>query len=529
MKASRQIFAYRSLAYLLLATAVGIYSASIIFEGSPFKGSEIFTLLAIVSLGHVCMNLVHLEKKNSESALFAFFLADAVVSMVLVRASGSSSSPFLVLFPLLTLGGAVVFRDILTIILSAANFVFMVLGVGFGMAIVGNGIAIAATSVLGMYLIRALNRSGAALKVSEGARRRLENLQKAILANIPSGLMSVDSQGRIIQINGVGLKILGMNESTIINMQLRELLPEVTEKISHLNTMVPALAMESGVERRSVKFKKSDAEQLDLGYSIARLSDPEDKSPLGFLVTFQDLTSIIEMEESLRVTEKLAAVGKLAAGIAHEIRNPLAGISGSAQLLLGGSELHEEDKKLLAIIQRESNRLDLLITEFLEYVKPQRPKLESVNLLRLSEQVIESLKVNPKWQLLRCEVKVHPLSQKDLCASGDANKITQALMNFLLNAGQAGARTVEIQIHNSVRGPVMEIRDDGKGISAEHQAHLFEPFFTTKESGTGLGLAISYKSLETMGARIQVVSPISDFASSGGGTLFRLEFKGVAA
>ncbi len=528
MKAPRSIFAFRSLSYLVLSALVGIYSASIIFEGSSLHGSAIFLLLAIVSLGHVLMNFVELDAHSASSALFAFFLADSVVSMVLVRASGSSSSPFLVLFPLLTLGGAVIFGDFHMIVLTVANLIFMSLGVGFGMAILGNGIAIVATSILGMYLIKALNKSGADLKISEGARRRLENLQKAILANIPSGLMSVDSQGRIIQINGVGLKILNAQESSIINMQLRELLPEVTEKIVKLNTVIPTDGSDYGVERRTVKYKRPNQATLDLGYSIARLSDPEDKSPLGFLVTFQDLTNVIKLEEDLRVTEKLAAVGKLAAGIAHEIRNPLAGISGSAQLLLGGSDMHEEDRKLLAIIQRESNRLDLLITEFLEYVKPQKPKLEPVNLLKLSEQVIESLKVNPKWNLLKCEAIIHASSEKELCASGDANKITQAVMNFLLNAGQAGAKRVEILVRGSLRGPVMEIRDNGKGISVEHQAHLFEPFFTTKESGTGLGLAISYKSLETMGARIQVVSPIADF-SANGGTLFRLEFKGVAA
>ncbi len=521
----KSVLGYRALAYLVLAIFTGVFSHFVIFEGSPLKGSEIFFLFSMAMFTNSLSLFLKFEEKTLESTLFAFLLADAAIVMLLVRSSGSSASPYLVLFPMMTLGGAVVFRGMLSFIFSAANFIFMSLGVGFGMAIVGNGLAILLTSVLGMYLVRALDLSGKMLKVSEGARRRLENLQKAILTNIPSGLMSVDAQGKVIQVNRIGLKILGRSENEILSCHIRDLLPEIADKIFRLNTEVPVLGedpMQDSPNRKTVKYLRQGEGELNLGYSIARLSDPLDKSPLGTLVVFQDLTKILRLEESLRLSEKLAAVGKLAAGIAHEIRNPLAGISGSAQLLHDSEELSQEDKKLLSIIQRESTRLDSLITEFLEYVRPAKPRFEVVSLAKVVTQVVDSLKVNQKWAKLGCEVELK-LGGGDLKAWGDPNKITQVLMNLLMNAAQADSKRIQVRLLSDATHAVVEIWDDGKGISPENQAHLFEPFFTTKEAGTGLGLAISYRVLESMRAYVSVRSPLPEFCARGG-TLFRLEF-----
>jgi two-component system sensor histidine kinase PilS (NtrC family) len=296
----------------------------------------------------------------------------------------------------------------------------------------------------------------------------------------------------------------------------------VDAQIYKLNTLVPELFdLETSLDRPMVKFARGDGEELQLGYSVTRLSDPEDQSTLGSLVVFQDLTKIAKMEESLRMSEKLAAVGKLAAGIAHEIRNPLAGISGSAQLLRGSEHLDDEDKRLLAIIQRESLRLDALITEFLEYVRPQKPKFEEVHLNEVVREVIEGLQVNPKWNAEGCKLLFGSETNEPFVVKGDRNKITQALINFVLNSGQAGARRVEIRIDPDAH---LHVVDDGHGISPEHQARLFEPFFTTKEAGTGLGLATSYRALEAMEARISVRSPVPDFCDQGG-TMVSVQFK----
>jgi two-component system sensor histidine kinase PilS (NtrC family) len=238
-----------------------------------------------------------------------------------------------------------------------------------------------------------------------------------------------------------------------------------------------------------VEYQTEQGGKLKLGYSLARLYDPEDKSPIGTLIVFQDLTHIIELEEKLRLNEKLAAVGKLAAGIAHEIRNPLASISGCAQLLSGNQDLDEEDKKMLQIIQSESQRLDGLITDFLEYVRPPQPKLENVDLKALIERLEQSFSHNSKWKALNCTL-VSQLPEKGFNILGDSNKITQVLMNFVLNSGQAGAKEVKLELSSNGK---LQIGDDGAGIAKNIQNRIFEPFFTTKTStsGTGLGLYLS--------------------------------------
>lgn len=488
-------------------------------DGDAFVFSRVLLLLGISALGHF---LVLLKGRVNELPLVAFYLVDVPIVFVLVRESGASTSPFLVLYPLLSLAGSVGFRQVYAFGYLAFVLGFHLFSVGFGPTMVGNAMATMATSVLGMYLVKALRTSDAALEVSEGQRRRLENLQRAILANIPSGLISVDSQGRIIQINSVGLKILGVAEDTILFKPLKALLPALSEQVLKLNTLVPSINQFANEnERASLKYQSPQGVELHLGFSVARLQDPLDQSVLGSLVVFQDLTHILKMEDDLRLSEKLAAVGKLAAGIAHEIRNPLAGISGSAQLLMGASDLGSEDKTLLAIIQRESVRLDGLITEFLEYVRPAKAKMERVDLLKIVEHVVAQMKVHSKWKAAPAELKINNLAhpQTEVWAKGDANKITQVLINLLINSAQAGSQKIEVRISDNP--PLVEVADDGSGISVDHQKRLFEPFFTTKESGTGLGLAVCYRVLEAMEAKIEVRSPVV----SGHGTSFKVNFK----
>lgn len=518
MEQAALIFCGRAAAYIAVTLLLSLFSPHLLFEGAGFEAPQIFLVISIVTFGQALISHV----RNSETSVFALFLADSAVAMLLVRASGSSTSPFLVLFPLLSLAGAVLFRPVLVSILAVFSIGLMSIAVGFGVAILGNTAAILATTALGLYLMRTLRSKDSALSASEVARRRLENLQKAILTNIPSGLVSVDSQGRIIQVNGVGVRILGVRESDVLFRPLKSLLPEIERQISHLTTLVPtASAPEAATDRPTVRYRRPDTnEELQLGYSVARLTDPEDRSLLGSLLVFQDLTNVMKLEENLRLSEKLAAVGKLAAGIAHEIRNPLAGISGSAQLLSSLTDLGEEDQRLLDIIQRESARLDSLINDFLEYVRPSKLKVETVDLTATVVKLIENMRVNPRWLKHACELELVG-SPGPILVEGDANRITQVLMNFVLNSGQAGAKRAEFRLSADGR---LELRDSGPGIPAEIRSRIFEPFFTTKESGTGLGLAISYKVLEALGAHVEVVSPTPDFCPTGG-TMFRIEFR----
>lgn len=516
------VIIYRAFSYVLVAALLAIYSSNLFFEENPIKLSFIFMIMSGLSF----LQFLFWFKRESQWSLFFLFLADSALSMLIIKGTGGSASPFLVLFPVISLAGAILFKiRVLPWVLMGACTFMMTFAVGFGPSIVGNAMAIIGTCVLGYYLSMALEKTDQALSRVQLEKKRLQNLQKAIMANIPSGLMSVNSTGKIIQVNNIALTILGKGSSDVLGYHLYEFLPELDRLRSHLETVTSINdSFEPIKDRKTINFKRDDGTSVILGYSLARLSDPDDLSPIGTLIVFQDLTEIMQMEKSLRLSEKLAAVGELAAGIAHEIRNPLAGISGGAQLLQGAEGLDEEDKKLLDIIQKESTRLDHLITEFLEYVKPKEAKREAVDLEKASYRVLELLKFNPKWQQLNCQASVQTHGMNNQRALGDEDKIIQIFLNFVLNAGQAGAKNVLIEIIDGIQ---VQIKDDGPGIPKEHQDRIFEPFFTTKDTGTGLGLAISYRALESMSATIKLDSPALDFAPEKG-TIFSIDFKGAA-
>jgi two-component system sensor histidine kinase PilS (NtrC family) len=518
---SHALLVTRAVLYVVILVFISLYS-NVLFVSEKSQSSNTLYLLMLLS---ATLQFLHSFKLKHIAQVFSLFLVDSAVAMFLIKSTGGSASPFVLLFPLLSLGAAIFLQSIsLPWIIAGANAFFMTFAVGFGPSILGNIFAILATTFLGQYLSRLLDQTDRALMKSEDARKRLENLQRAILQNIPSGLMSVDTFGKIIQVNPTGLQILDKNEFEVLGYYLRDILPELDSLRDKLHTLLPVMDhLRRETDRKVIEFS-SKRGRLKLGYSLARLYDPEDRSPIGTLIVFQDLTHIMAMEEKLRLNEKLVAVGKLAAGIAHEIRNPLASISGCAQLLKGTPHLNEEDQKMLDIIQSESNRLDGLITDFLEYVRPPQPKMEVVDLAQTVTKIKTSFEHNPKWKELGCRIECPP-SAKEAKILGDANKLTQVLMNFVLNAGQAGAKTVTLEIR---AGHMLLIRDDGPGIPKDIQNRVYEPFFTTKEKGTGLGLAISYKLLESMGANIKLESPLPEFLNKSG-TLFTIDFRGATS
>jgi two-component system, NtrC family, sensor histidine kinase PilS len=505
-----RLLGFRGLVYVVLLVFLALIAPHVVLDGAAFSESQIFLITTLITLGQVLVLFFPLQS----SSVLALFFCDATLFTVLVRVSGASSSPFLVMFPILAALGPVLFRGYGGFFLPLACLFFSGLALGWGVGILSVWTSVLAVSFLSFYLMKLLQKSDIALEKSEIARRRLENLQKVILANIPSGLVSIDSQGRIIQMNAVGQRILSVSEEEVLHKHFRDLVPALDIQKTAAMTL-------SSRNREIVEYMNPSHQFLKLGYSLAQLRDPEDDSILGTLFVFQDLTQVLKMEEDLRTSEKLAAIGKLAAGIAHEIRNPLAGISGSAQLLSSTSSVGAEDKQLLNIIQRESSRLDGLITEFLEYVRPPKLELRDVDLVTVCRQCVENISVNSKWLELNPDLKFsHP--KEAIWVQGEPNKITQVVLNFLLNSAQAGAKNIEIFINQEA---LLEIRDNGSGISAENRKRLFEPFFTTKDKGTGLGLAISYKMIEAMGASIQVRSPAPDFCEKDG-SIFAIQFIG---
>lgn len=231
----------------------------------------------------------------------------------------------------------------------------------------------------------------------------------------------------------------------------------------------------------------------------------------------KDVTEVRFLEEQLKQKEKLAAIGQLAAGIAHEIRNPLAGISGSIQLL-SADKIEPDQQKLMKIILKEIDRLNNLITEFLDYAKPEKKPEQTVDLSLVLEDVVQNLKRHPDSGFeMNWDVTLSPQ-----LVLGFSEKLKQCFLNIVLNALQAMKDRVgsklEISLKNDASYVIVSIKDNGSGMSDETRKRIFEPFYTTKSKGTGLGLALTHKILESHQARVVVESEI------GKGTEFIIKF-----
>jgi signal transduction histidine kinase len=236
----------------------------------------------------------------------------------------------------------------------------------------------------------------------------------------------------------------------------------------------------------------------------------------GYGIIFQDITEIKAREERLQRTDRLAALGEMAAGLAHEIRNPLASLSGAAQFLEESALLQPEERSLLQIISRESDRLNDITKSFLLYARPEEKKILNISLLEEIESVLSLVKQRKK--LPEADIKIDVPA--DLQFEVDPSQFKQVLLNLLLNAYQALPHEdgrISIKGTTGVGDHiVLKISDNGSGISPDNLSRLFNPFFTTRADGTGLGLAIVHRLVHEWGGDITVSS------EQGKGSVFTL-------
>ncbi len=286
-----------------------------------------------------------------------------------------------------------------------------------------------------------------------------------------------------------------------------------------LKSLVEKISRQPKTNNQLNDFEYENSNSLDkIVYQLDRTQyyDEEIEEELT-LMLIKDVTEIRQLENQLKQNEKLAAVGQLAAGIAHEIRNPLAGISGSIQMLVQ-DDLEADQKKLMNIVLKEIDRLNNLITEFLDYAKPEKKPDQSVDLKNLIEETVLNLKSH-KEAPANLQWKLDTPSEKIM---GFSEKLRQAFLNILINAIQA-LKSVEnpvinISLKKDAHNVILSIQDNGAGISPETQKKMFEPFHTTKAKGTGLGLAITHKILESHAAVIVINSELNK------GTEFKIKF-----
>jgi two-component system sensor histidine kinase PilS (NtrC family) len=351
---------------------------------------------------------------------------------------------------------------------------------------------------------------------------QLETFNRNIIQSLDSGLLTIDLSGRINFMNRTGEKILNRTNDQLRNVFIHELFP-----------MIEAI-LEEAAKRASDSFfdyrryqtvlTNYDGKQRYLGFSISPLTDPNG-GLIGHTLIFQDITKFKEMEEQMKRFDKMAAIALLAAGMAHEIRNPLASLSGSIQVLSSELQLDENQQQLMAIVLRESERLNSLITDFLLFAQPPQTHRRSCDLRMILDETVELLTHS---RAFGDHARVHlPAAQKSVEVFIDPDQFKQVFWNLLINAAQAMPDGGDIRIGLEKRNGAsrgrgfslphgfkgkewveISIGDSGGGIPPKEREKIFEPFYTTKETGSGLGLSIVHKIVENHNGVITVESEV---------------------
>jgi len=256
-------------------------------------------------------------------------------------------------------------------------------------------------------------------------------------------------------------------------------------------------------------FRRPDGRKRALGFSLSPLMDGGGRHQ-GYILIMQDLTPLREMEESVRRSERFAGIGKMAAGIAHEIRNPLASMSGSIQMLSQSDALDETGNRLMRIVLRETDRLNSLVTEFLQFARPNPPEFENIYLRHVLDEMIlvfRYLHFNNTPET-RPDVDVTLHMDTEIQIEADPRQLRQVFWNLLNNSVQAmpDGGSIDISVEKRAREVEVQVLDAGLGIPVDRLDRIFDPFYSTKQDGTGLGLALVHRIIEEHDGRIHVVS-----------------------
>lgn len=351
-----------------------------------------------------------------------------------------------------------------------------------------NFFAYLAIAHLSSALAGKLRQTGRELQDKSGELLSLQALHENVVHSIRSGLMTTDLEGRITLINAPGQRLLERTASSVYGRHVSELF---LDRLPHL---------EAFSAQGEVRGLTPAGVEKSFGVTVTELTVPE-HGTIGFVYTFEDRTELRRLEREVVMRDRLAAIGRLAGGIAHEIRNPLASISGSIKMLPQISPFNEEQKTLVEIITRESTRLNNIITDFLAYSREKSYKLTRTDLLPLLEDALVLLANRSHSDELKI---VRQYGAQHAFATIDPDRIKQVFWNLLENAVRAmhGKGTITVSVSLMDEQWRIGIRDTGPGIPPNLRDKIFEPFQSQFEGGTGLGLAIVYQIVQAHGARI---------------------------
>jgi two-component system sensor histidine kinase PilS (NtrC family) len=337
-----------------------------------------------------------------------------------------------------------------------------------------------------------LQRGAETLATTRKAAAELLTLHEDIVRSLSSGLITIAPDGVVLTANVAAADILGQ-PPVLAGRPIDQLMPGLS-----------ALIATGHGELRRADLQLAD--DFTLGVTVTPLRDVRNQV-IGRVVNFQDLTELRRLEVQSRRSERLATVGQLAAGVAHEIRNPLASISGSIELLRQAPIASEDDRTLMTIVHREIQRLNVLVGDLLDYANPRPPQLVDFDLGVMVEETLQVARGEQAFATVVMAMEV----DRPLPIHADAAKLRQVVWNLLRNAADAaalGGRHVHVGARRGHDATTIVVADDGPGIAADQLAHIFDPFFTTKNKGTGLGLATCHAIVAEHHGHIDVASEL---------------------
>jgi two-component system sensor histidine kinase PilS (NtrC family) len=323
-----------------------------------------------------------------------------------------------------------------------------------------------------------------------------------------SGLITLNSEKDVILFNPAAEEIFGLPTGAAIGQKITNILPFL-ESYLDTETEDSGPIMKKGPSFIDVTYHGKNGQEKFLRFSISPL-EPSGAGQKGSILFFQDVTEIKNIEEEMKRVEGLALVGELAAGIAHEIRNPMASISGSIQILKEGLDHDVVNNRLMDIILREITRLNNLVNDFLIFAKPFKASFQEFDLHQLIMESLELFRNMGHWT---DKIRVETHWGGEIRLESDPEQIKQVLWNLFLNASEAmphgGSLHIRTEVvngrgdpHKNKKTVKITVRDTGQGFSPRAISQLFTPFFTTKEGGSGLGLATVKRIVEGLKGRV---------------------------
>jgi two-component system, NtrC family, sensor histidine kinase PilS len=530
----------RLASYVILMSVVVVWMDDPQYLRFPTIIYSILTLAFAVSLG--------LEKKYSLKGLTYVLiglqsLLEISIESGVIYATGNVNSPFSALFVLTIVSAALVYRMVGTLVVASLVSLAYAFIIWLGLTgPSGSEISMQAlktiflthesvfyaiflhilifylTAFISGYLAERLNSQDQKLVDASLALKRARLETDDILRHLNSGLLTIDSGGYIIYFNRAAERILGYSEEKVRGMLCREVFAERMPDLA--DYLMSGITSRVTYPRKELDIVNDKQEVMPLGLSSSILTE-ESGSLRGVIAIFSDLTEAKRMENKVRATDRLAAVGELSASIAHEIRNPLAAISGSVEVLNSELQLSNENARLMELIVRESHRLNIILSDFLAFSRISRPGYNKVELCHLVGDVRELLRLHENTP---DNIEVNFESDESIVyVIGDEDHIKQMLVNLALNSceafeGRPGKLSFGINSNESQGTVDLYVRDNGPGIEIAIIDNIFTPFFSTKKQGTGLGLAIVHRICEALKLRLHVDS------HPGEGTTFWLQF-----